>query len=83
MQLSLLPTAVHLHRIDAAQNMHRYYRMTLAPDLFGGCALVREWGRIGVSCRRAVELHATEGLALDRLVEIARQKRVRGYRPTD
>lgn len=79
MQLTLLPTDVHLHRIDPAENMHRYYRIALAPDLFGGCALVREWGRIGLSCRREIELYGSEGAAQDRLLVIARQKRGRGY----
>ena len=79
MQLSFLPTSVHLHRIEPDENMHRYYRMHLAPDLFGGCALVREWGRIGMSCRREIELHESEGRAQDRLLIVARQKKGRGY----
>ena len=80
MQLSLLPDAVLLHRIDPAANMRRYYAVHLAPDLFGGCALVREWGRIGRSCRREIELFAAEGKAQDRLIAIAKAKRGRGYR---
>ena len=79
MQLDLLPTDVLLHRVDPSENMRRYYRLHIAPDLFGGCALVREWGRIGQSCRREVELHDTPGRALDRLVVVARQKKGRGY----
>ena len=79
MQLTFLPVSVHLHRIDPAESMHRYYRMHLAPDLFGGCALVREWGRINQSCRREIELHPTEGAAQDRLLVIDRAKRKRGY----
>lgn len=83
MQLSLLPEAIHLIRIDPPLNMQRYYRMRLAPDLFGGCALVREWGRIGLSCRREIELHADEGTAQDRLLAIARHKHRRGYVSSD
>ena len=79
MQLSLLPDSVLLHRIDPAENMQRYYRLNLAPDLFGGCALVREWGRIGLSCTRRVELFAAEGTAQDRLLAITKAKRGRGY----
>lgn len=79
MQLSFLPTDVHLTHIDPSVNMHRYYRLSLAPELFGGCALVREWGRIGRSCSRMVELHQTEGEAQDRLIQIAREKKGRGY----
>ena len=77
-QLALLPTTVHLERIDADARMARYYRLALMPDLFGGCASVREWGRTGISCRPVVELHASEGTAQDRLLEIARAKRGRG-----
>jgi len=29
------------------QSMNRFYRASLQPDLFGGCSLIREWGRIG------------------------------------
>ncbi|MEK4031906.1 WGR domain-containing protein [Methylocystis sp. IM3] len=27
--------AILLHRIDPAKNMHRFYRLDIAPDLFG------------------------------------------------
>ena len=79
MQLSFLPADILLHRIDPPANARRYYRMTLEPDMFGGCALVREWGRIGRSCARRVELHASEGKAQDRLNELLRAKSGRGY----
>ena len=29
-------TAVELHRIDPTQNMRRFYRLDMQPDLFGG-----------------------------------------------
>lgn len=38
---------VTLYRIDAENNMWRYYRLDLQPDLFGLWFLVKEWGRIG------------------------------------
>lgn len=38
---------VTLYRIDAANNMKRFYRLDLQPDLFGLWLLVKEWGRIG------------------------------------
>ena len=79
MQLSLLPDALLMQRIDPTANMRRYYAVRLAPDLFGGCALVREWGRIGQSCRREIELFAAEGPAQDRLLAVAKAKRGRGY----
>ncbi|RAI35889.1 WGR domain-containing protein [Rhodoplanes serenus] len=40
-------TAVHLTRVDLAQNLKRFYRLDVQPDLFGGWSFIREWGRIG------------------------------------
>ncbi len=40
-------SAVVLRRIDAAQNMARFYRLDVQPDLFGSWSFIREWGRIG------------------------------------
>ena len=48
-------TAVELHRIDPTQNMRRFYRLDMQPDLFGGVLLVRQWGRIGAEGRSAPE----------------------------
>ena len=50
-------SAVILHRIDHAKNMHRYYRLDVQPNLFGEWSLVREWGRIGQAGRyRAIHI---------------------------
>jgi predicted DNA-binding WGR domain protein len=35
--------AVHLHRIDPARNMRRFYALDVQPDLFGGFAVAKEW----------------------------------------
>lgn len=40
-------SVVQLRRVDPAQNVARFYVLTVQPDLFGGWTLVREWGRIG------------------------------------
>lgn len=37
----------YLERIEAAQNLKRFYRITVAPTLFGQWAVIREWGREG------------------------------------
>ncbi len=42
-----LMCALTLHRIDAARNMARFYRLDIQPNLFGGVSLMKEWGRIG------------------------------------
>ena len=56
------------------------YRVVLWPDLFGGCTLVREWGRIGQPGRLRRDLHDSEDQAAAALEEIERAKTRRGYR---
>lgn len=79
-QLELFPTSLRLTRIDPEQNMRRFYQLALQPDLFGGCTLIREWGRIGNGGRVLTETHANEGQAVDALITMQRQKTRRGYR---
>jgi len=64
--------AVHLRRVDPARNMHRFYRLDVQPDLFGGVLLVKEWGRIGAQGRMVAERYDSEALAAEAL-------RRRGY----
>ncbi|WP_141340307.1 WGR domain-containing protein [Bradyrhizobium sp. USDA 3458] len=77
-----LPTEpVHLRRVDAARNMRRFYLLSLQPTLFGGVAVVRNWGRIGTSGQTMMQTFddsARAGEAFDRL---ERTKRRRGYAP--
>ena len=63
-----------LIRIDPARNAYRYYRLALWPDLFGGMALVREWGRL------RLDLHPDEDAARRALERLVRAKCRRGYR---
>jgi predicted DNA-binding WGR domain protein len=72
--------AVHLIRIDLGRNMRRFYRLDVQPDLFGGFAVVKEWGRIGARGRMLDELHPTEALAASALERQAKRKRRRGYK---
>jgi len=78
-QLDLFPTAAHFCRIDPEQNMSRYYRLCLQPDLFGGCTLIREWGRIGSGGRIRYDGFASEGEAVSALVSMSQTKVRRGY----
>ena len=72
-----------LRRIAPADNVWRYYTLTLRPDLFGGTTLVREWGRIGQD-GTVMRQHFTDEAAAEReLDRIARSKVRRGYRPTE
>lgn len=61
--------------------MQRYYSLSTSPTLFGGAALIREWGRIGSSGRRRIDLFDTDFEASVALDELMRLKRARGYRP--
>lgn len=68
-----------LERVDPAENMARYYVLSVEPTLFGNSALVREWGRIGSPGRRRSQFFdqvAEARVALD--TWLARKIR-RGY----
>ena len=71
---------ITLHRIDAARNMYRFYRLSLQPDLLGGCQLVRTWGRIGTSDgNECHEYFPDDTDALSRMADLEAAKRLRGY----
>ncbi|QOL82599.1 WGR domain-containing protein [Pseudooceanicola spongiae] len=78
-QLELFPATLRLTRIDPGQNTRRFYRVALQPDLFGGCTLIQESGRIGQAGRVRAETFANEGVAVDALIDLRRQKARRGY----
>ena len=48
-----------LFRIDPTVNMARFYRVEIAPTLFGEISVLRNWGRIGTQGRMNVETCAT------------------------
>ena len=79
-QLSLFPETAALVRVDPATNCWRFYSLSLQPDLFGGIALVRQWGRIGTAGRQVCALYDDAGQAWDALARQLRVKRRRGYR---
>ena len=70
----------HLHRIDPARNMARFYRMSSTPSLFGDICLVREWGRIGRPGRIRIDLYERAGEAIATREALSLVKRRRGYR---
>jgi len=41
-QLEMFPENIRIERVDHDINMHRFYRLRLMPDLFGGVSLLRE-----------------------------------------
>lgn len=71
---------VHLRRIDPAQNMRRFYLLSVQPTLFGGASLVRHWGRIGTNGQSMMETFDEPAAAGHALIRLERVKRRRGYR---
>jgi len=51
----------------------------LQPDLFGGCSLIREWGRMGSGGRVRRDGFESEGQAMSALVALSAAKTHRGY----
>jgi len=78
-QLDLFPMALQLYRIEPDQNMRRFYRLCLQPDLFGGCTLIKEWGRIGSGGHVRHDRFSSEGQALNALIKASEAKARRGY----
>jgi predicted DNA-binding WGR domain protein len=76
-QENILPLI--LERRDPSQNMARYYRLSIEPSLFGDMALIREWGRIGRTGRRRIELHENYAQAAEAFEVWLERKRRRGY----
>lgn len=73
---------VRLEKRVPEKNQHRFYRLLLAPTLFGEWSLIREWGRIGHSGTVRIDSYATEAEAAAELGRKAREKERRGYRGT-
>ena len=70
----------YLEKRDPARNMQRYYRVSVAPTLFGEFAVVREWGRIGQRGGSRRECwFSSEEEAVRSGQAMAEAKRRRGY----
>lgn len=80
---ALLPKdGAYLEKRDTARNMQRYYRVSVAPTLFGEFALVREWGRIGQRGGSRMECWFASKEEAQRYGQtMADAKRRRGYQP--
>jgi hypothetical protein len=62
-------TAIILHRVDPAKNMHRISGLDVQRDLFGQWCLVREWATAAEAHAALVCQHASRsgaGIACDR-----------------
>lgn len=65
--------------IDPEERTHRFYKMFIAPSLFGEWMLVREWGRIDSPGRVRSDRFDNPGAALLALQKVGRDKLRRGY----
>lgn len=74
------PYQLYIERTDPAKNMARFYVMNIEANLFGEVCLTRRWGRIGARGQTMVQYFAKECDAVERFLNILRQKRNRGYR---
>jgi predicted DNA-binding WGR domain protein len=69
-----------LHRVDPDQNMARFYRVEVLPDLFGEIVVERRWGRIGGRGQFRATSYATTSLAEAAASDLIRVKERRGYK---
>ena len=70
---------LRLERRDPEKRMSRFYSLHIAPTLFGGWDLIREWGRIGSPGTLRIDPFETREEATHAFLRMARQKRKRGY----
>jgi len=73
-------SGVYLTRRDPSRNLARFYRLLIAPTVFGDWALIREWGRIGSGGQAKADAFANAGPALLGMLEIVQARRKWGYR---
>jgi predicted DNA-binding WGR domain protein len=73
-------TAVYLQHIDPTRNCRRWYAVHLQQEIWGGVAVVCQWGRIGNTggCEKVIRC-ASLGDAQDTMQKILRRRTRRGY----
>jgi predicted DNA-binding WGR domain protein len=71
---------VLLVRRDPTRAMHRFYAVQVTRDLFGGWALLREWGRVGSPGQMRTMGYPDEAAAAAAMVRLEQRKRRRGTR---
>ena len=70
---------LYLVKINNEKNQQRFYSLHLAPMLFGGWSVVREWGRMGSGGTLRIDPFSTEQEARDELEKIKAAKQKKGY----
>jgi predicted DNA-binding WGR domain protein len=54
------PCKFYIERVDPAQNMARYYALSIEPTLFGEASVLRRWGRASSRGQQKLHLFADE-----------------------
>lgn len=75
------PYQLYIERTDTANNVARFYAMSIEATLYGDICLTRRWGRIGTAGQAKAHHFAHEDDAVRLFLDLLRQKRGRGYRP--
>ncbi|TNM60119.1 WGR domain-containing protein [Aliirhizobium smilacinae] len=76
------PYQLYVERSDTLKNTARYYAMDISMTPVGHACLTRRWGRIGSRGQSKLHIFENEQEAVSLFLDILRQKRGRGYRPT-
>ena len=69
----------YLEKRQPANNVSRFYRMSVMANLFGEWTLDREWGRIGQGGQVRMDWFPDESQAVAALITLEAAKRLRGY----
>ena len=72
-----MPIVLHKHVPE--RNQHRFYTLSIEPNLFGAWSLMRRWGRIGASGRQRTDWHESQEEAEQAMQRKLREKQRRGY----
>jgi predicted DNA-binding WGR domain protein len=73
------PACNRLQKCDPKRNQHRYYLLSIQPNLFGAWSLIREWGRISRPGWVKIDLCNSLEEAAHTFDGTQRQKQRRGY----
>jgi predicted DNA-binding WGR domain protein len=79
--MTVQPYHLYIERADPEKNMARYYAIEIGQTLFGEPCLTRRWGRIGRHGQEKHHVFEREEEAVRLFLDLAKQKRARGYRP--
>ena len=76
----MMDTYLEKHNIE--KNLHRFWAISVQPNLFGGWSVIRRWGRVGSrGGRQKIDLYDDLESAKQVFQKKEREKLQRDYRP--